>query len=228
MRTNSNSHVVLSPYKNWRGECRGCNTSHNKFIEGSLASHSPPHFCPHSPIALVQIVDDRQRERVLPPPPSSLPPPPPPLPPKTPPRALALTPKAVNAVASPAANASVGTTVFPSSRSSVAFEMYDTVIGRRQRREEQRLNDVHSPAVYKTAAHFPIEQPITKPPITPSITTSNANGHEAYHTTLHQANCTAHSPIAPPITMMMPTWMATMEGRGGGIGQRRWGDRNHG
>jgi hypothetical protein len=38
----------------------------------------------------------------------------------------------------------VGTTVFPSSRSSAAFEMNDTVIGRRPR--EQGLNDVHSPA----------------------------------------------------------------------------------
>ena len=72
------------------------------------------------------------------------PPPPAPVPPNTPPSALALTPRAVKTDASPAANASAGSDVLPSSLSRAADEMYETVIGSRPR--EHGLSEVHSPA----------------------------------------------------------------------------------
>ena len=86
------------------------------------------------------------RADALDPPPPSPPPSPTTTRPNTPPRALALTPSAVKTIARPAANASVGATVFPSSESFVAVDMYDTVIGSRPR--EQGLNDVQRPAAY--------------------------------------------------------------------------------
>ena len=86
---------------------------------------------------------------------------PPPAAPNTPPSSTAATPRLQKTVARPAANASVGYAVFPSSRSPAACDMYDNVSGSRPHTHGDRL--VKSPAAYsngRLASRLPGSLPL--------------------------------------------------------------------